>query len=150
MDYKIRYLFTQLSNLFNRDTYYFYFVNRFIVLVRFNIAYFLCNVHTLDNSPKYSVLFIQPRLKNCKIKIQNDKIKNYLTSIFTHGITVMKNCDPLVLGPAFAMLSVYGLSCFNIGWNSSSNSCPHIEVPPVPFPCGSPVWIINCFITFIF
>ena len=29
----------------------------------------------------------------------------------SHGVAVvvMKNCDPFVLGPAFAMLTVYGL-----------------------------------------
>ena len=49
-------------------------------------------------------------------------------------MTVMKNCDPLVLGPALAMLTVNGLSCLRLGWNSSSNSWPHIDVPPVPVP----------------
>lgn len=37
----------------------------------------------------------------------------------TVGTTVMKNCEPLVLGPLLAMLSVYGRSCFSEGWNSS-------------------------------
>ena len=45
------------------------------------------------------------------------------------GTTVMKNWLPLVLGPAFAMLMVYGRSCFNLGWNSSSNSSPHRDSP---------------------
>jgi hypothetical protein len=31
--------------------------------------------------------------------------------LLTHGMTVIKNCEPLVLGPALAMLNVYGLSC---------------------------------------
>ncbi len=28
---------------------------------------------------------------------------------------------------------------FNVAWNSSSNFLPHIEVPPLPVPVGSPV-----------
>lgn len=31
------------------------------------------------------------------------------------------------------------LSCFSWGWNSSSNSCPQMDSPPVPSPSGSPV-----------
>ena len=53
------------------------------------------------------------------------------------GTTVIKNCDPLVFGPALAILTVYGLSCFNVGWNSSSNSPPQIDSPPVPVPINS-------------
>ena len=52
----------------------------------------------------------------------------------TVGTTVMKNCDPLVLGPALAMLTVNARSCFKVGWNSSSNSPPHIDSPPLPVP----------------
>ena len=47
----------------------------------------------------------------------------------TVGTTVMKNCDPLVLGPALAMLRVKGWSCLREGWISSSNSPPHIDSP---------------------
>lgn len=61
----------------------------------------------------------------------------------TVGTTVMKNCEPLVPWPAFAMLSVYGRSCLNVAWNSSSNSPPQMLSPPMPVPVGSPVWIIN-------
>lgn len=50
---------------------------------------------------------------------------------------VMKNWEPLVLGPALAMLTVYGLSCLSVE-NSSSNSRPQILSPPVPSPRGSP------------
>jgi hypothetical protein len=52
----------------------------------------------------------------------------------TQGTTVMKNCEPFVFGPALAMDSVYGRSCRRLGWNSSSNSPPHIDSPPVPLP----------------
>src|ERR1700739_1398417 len=52
---------------------------------------------------------------------------------------VMKNCEPLVFGPALAILTVYGLSCFR-DENSSSNSLPQMLSPPVPSPNGSPPW----------
>jgi len=37
------------------------------------------------------------------------------------GPTVMKNCEPLVPGPALAMASRYGLLNASSGWNSSAN-----------------------------
>jgi hypothetical protein len=49
---------------------------------------------------------------------------------------VMKNCEPLVLGPALAILRVYFV-CFRSDI-SSSNFLPHILSPPVPSPKGSP------------
>ena len=52
----------------------------------------------------------------------------------TVGAMVMKNWEPLVLGPALAMLTVKGRSCFSDGWNSSSNSPPQMDSPPVPVP----------------
>jgi hypothetical protein len=33
----------------------------------------------------------------------------------------MKNCDPLVFGPEFAMLRIPAPVCFNAGWISSAN-----------------------------
>lgn len=65
------------------------------------------------------------------------------TRQLTVGTTVTKNCEPLVPGPAFAILSVYGRSCLSVAWNSSSNSPPQILSPPMPVPVGSPVWIIK-------
>lgn len=55
----------------------------------------------------------------------------------------MKNCEPLVPGPALAMLRVYGRSCLSVAWNSSSNSPPQMLSPPMPVPVGSPVWIMK-------
>merc|ERR1719152_9148 len=57
-----------------------------------------------------------------------------LLSSHGHGTVVMKNCEPLVLGPAFAIERVKGLSCFKDLWNSSSNSPPQMLSPPVPSP----------------
>ena len=43
---------------------------------------------------------------------------------FSHGVgtAVMKNCEPLVPGPALAMASRYGRLNDRSGWNSSANS----------------------------
>ena len=57
-----------------------------------------------------------------------------LVRVHTVAITVMKNWEPLVLGPAFAMLTTNGLSCLSIGCSSSSNSPPQMDSPPVPVP----------------
>ena len=45
--------------------------------------------------------------------ILNQRI--HRSQIRTVGTTVMKNCEPLEFGPAFAMLSVYGRSCLRFG-----------------------------------
>lgn len=66
-----------------------------------------------------------------------------VTRPLTVGTTVMKNWEPLVPAPAFAMLSVYGRSCLSVVWNSSSNSPPQMLSPPMPVPVGSPVWIMK-------
>src|SRR5436305_14106763 len=53
----------------------------------------------------------------------------------------MKNCEPLVLGPALAIASLPGLS--NLCGEplvSSSNLYPG---PPMPVPAGSPPWIMK-------
>ena len=46
----------------------------------------------------------------------------HLLSSHVVGAVVMKNCEPFVLGPAFAIDSVYGRSWRSERWNSSSNS----------------------------
>jgi hypothetical protein len=56
----------------------------------------------------------------------------------------MKNWDPLVPGPAFAIASRYGRSNDRSGWISSPNWYPG---PPVPVPRGSPPWIMKFGIT---
>eukprot|EP00967_Tisochrysis_lutea_P084239 scaffold117647_cov32-Tisochrysis_lutea.AAC.2 len=45
-----------------------------------------------------------------------------LLSSHVVGAHVMKNCEPLVLGPALAIDTVYGRSWRRLRWNSSSNS----------------------------
>jgi len=109
-------------------------------------------LHPPYHSPKDRVLVIQPRLRNYKRK-ENEELSSstsHMRSEFrlvpvlsdkggwgaqlTVGVVVMKNCEPFVLGPALAMLSVYGRSCRSVGWNSSSNSPPQMLSPPVPIP----------------
>jgi hypothetical protein len=53
---------------------------------------------------------------------------------------VMKNWDPLVLGPALAMARNPGRSKRCGPETSSSNWYPG---PPRPFPSGSPPWIMK-------
>lgn len=60
------------------------------------------------------------------------------------GTVVMKNCDPLVFFPEFAIDNSPGLVCLTVKF-SSSNVSPYILFPPVPFLfVKSPPWIINC------
>src|SRR3954470_24943494 len=58
--------------------------------------------------------------------------------------TVMKNCDPLVPGPALAIASRYGFVKPSSGGISSLN---RQQRPPVRVPSGSPPWIMNPLIT---
>ena len=37
------------------------------------------------------------------------------------AVCVMKNWEPFVFGPAFAMDTIPGPECLSSGWNSSSN-----------------------------
>ena len=46
------------------------------------------------------------------------------------------HCEPLLLGPAFAIDTVKGRSCLRLRLNSSSNSPPQMLWPPVPSPAG--------------
>jgi len=59
------------------------------------------------------------------------------------GTVVMKNWLPLVLGPALAILRVKGRSCRKLRSNSSWNSVPQMEVPPVPSPAHNPACSVN-------
>mmetsp|Transcript_15108 Transcript_15108/g.20256 ORF Transcript_15108/g.20256 Transcript_15108/m.20256 type:complete len:281 (+) Transcript_15108:580-1422(+) len=56
---------------------------------------------------------------------------------------VIKNCDPFVFSPAFAIDRSPGRSCFSLKF-SSLNSPPYMLSPPVPLPrVKSPPWIMN-------
>lgn len=45
------------------------------------------------------------------------------------GASVMKNCDPLVLGPELAMLRIPAPVCFKAGWISSANFSLQMLIP---------------------
>ena len=59
------------------------------------------------------------------------------------GTVVMKNWLPLVLGPALAILRVKGRSCRKLRSNSSWNSVPQMDVPPVPSPAYTQAWSVE-------
>ena len=52
------------------------------------------------------------------------------------AIELETHCEPLLLGPAFAIDTVKGRSCLKLRLNSSSNSPPQMLWPPVPSPAG--------------
>src|ERR1035437_60431 len=56
------------------------------------------------------------------------------------GTSVMKNCEPLVLGPLLAIASRPGWSKVREGLNSSLKLYPG---SPCPLPIGSPPWIMK-------
>ena len=57
-------------------------------------------------------------------------------------IGITHNCDLLVFGPEFAMLSIPLPWWLRNCLNSSLNGCgPQADSPPVPVPVGSPPWI---------
>lgn len=60
------------------------------------------------------------------------------------GTVEMKNWEPFVLGPELAIDSVKGLSWRREGLNSSSNSRPHILLPPVPSPASIECAVSPC------
>merc|ERR1719217_1871665 len=56
----------------------------------------------------------------------------------------MKNWDPFVLGPAFAMERRPGVVCLSLKF-SSGNIGPYMDSPPVPSPLvKSPPCNMNC------
>src|SRR5207237_7051445 len=52
-----------------------------------------------------------------------------------NAVSVMKNCEPLVSGPAFAYARRPGRSNFKSGETSFLNAIP---ISPLPLPAGSP------------
>ncbi|KAI8554112.1 hypothetical protein RHMOL_Rhmol05G0072400 [Rhododendron molle] len=59
----------------------------------------------------------------------------------------IKNCEPLVPGPALAMERIPAPVCFLMKF-SSANLDPYMDSPPVPFPAvKSPPWHMNPGIT---
>lgn len=58
------------------------------------------------------------------------------------GASVMKNCEPFVLGPELAMLRIPAPVCLRSLRISSSNFSPQMEAPPRPVPVGSPPYAL--------
>jgi len=56
-------------------------------------------------------------------------------------MVVIKNYDPFVSFPEFAIATLKDLSNFRNSLNSSSNSFCQMLCPPVPLLLGSPVYI---------
>lgn len=73
----------------------------------------------------------------CTMMLESYSLKCDNIEKLTVFSVVIKNWLPFVFGPALAILTVYGLSCFSV-LNSSSNSLPQMLSPPVPSPSGSP------------
>ena len=59
------------------------------------------------------------------------------------GTNVMKNWEPLVLGPALAIDSSPGTSCFSLKFKSGKVR-PYMDLPPVPlWLVKSPPWAMK-------
>lgn len=82
-----------------------------------DVLYLVDNIETLDSPPKDRVLVIKPRLESVLVidPVAPCQGKACLTVLSV----VTKNWLPFEFGPAFAMLTVYGLSCFKL-LNSSA------------------------------
>lgn len=104
--------------LLDRNVDNFNGVPRLVFLVAPHIANLVHYIHALDNSAKDCVLVIQPGLRReereekavpvcVRRKIEHIALaKKKKKTLLTVGTVVMKNCEPLVLGPALAMLTV--------------------------------------------
>lgn len=94
-----------------------------IICVCGNQAHSLDHVHTITHSSKDSMFACHSNYHLSFLFFMGvlfDKKKN-LPSNQGVGASVMKNCDPFVLGPALAMLRMPAPVCFRSGWISSSN-----------------------------
>jgi len=60
-----------------------------------------------------------------------------------HGASVIKNWEPFVFGPLFAIDKIPAPVCFSSRVTSSSNFRPQTDSPPRPVPVGSPPWTMK-------
>ena len=92
------------------------------------------NFQTTKDAPKDSMLSVQPRCCCCgNEELRAVRVRSSVGHRNRIRTTLMSKC---------AGIENTHRSCFRDSENSSSNSLPQIEVPPVPSPSGSPVWII--------
>jgi len=96
-------------------------IQGFITIIHLGIFNSRTNIHTPNNTSKDRMLVIQPLV----------------------GTVVIKNWDPFLFGPVFAIDTVKGRSWRRSRTNSSLNSPPQTLSPPVLSPNGLPVWIIK-------
>ena len=97
------------------------FLNQLIILTEYNLTS-IKGLSFLSHLTFSIVLAVSVPLKTLPKTV-------CLLSSQGQGIVVMKNCDPFVFGPQFAILSVKGISCFKCSLNSSSNSSFQIDSP---------------------
>ncbi len=111
---------------------------RFVQLIRLYILNRMHNLQSWYHPPKNSMLLVEPRRS-----VSGDEELRAIRvwSCIRHANSI---------GPTFYVKKTFRLrrktthrSCFTSSVSSSSNSLPQIDIPPVPSPRGSPVWIIN-------
>ena len=93
----------------------FHVVERLVLLVRPYSLDLVHRLHARDATPKDGVLVVQPRLRVIRISEEEEtslsgkrkrKEEKERKKTRTVALTVMKNWEPLVLGPALAMETV--------------------------------------------
>ena len=89
----------------------------------------LYNCHSINNFTKYSMCTIQPvksyiysKTKSKNNHTQYKLIKQNKQKVTYQSVTtvVIKNCDPFVFGPAFAIDNKPGFECFNSKFSSGN------------------------------
>lgn len=133
------------TNLNVQDFYVFFWL--FAFFTNSSVLNLMHNIKALHGTAENGVFLIKPR----SLLSGNEKPMKKLGYLFTLNASARFDehktyCDPFVLGPALAILTVYGLSCLSVE-NSSSNSLCQMLSPPVPSPSGSPPCIMNFLMT---
>lgn len=100
--------FGQLSTLRDRDC-----LLRFVPRSLWDILDLLHNVISLDNFTKYDVLPVEPAAPMLAMSPRPYNVIAYFVMA-----VVMKNWDPFVSLPEFAMLRIPLLLCFNLKFSS--------------------------------
>ena len=81
------------------------------------------DIHSFQNFSKHNVFPIKPSSDDLHPHQLNSYDRSIINGAFGgKGTVVTKNCDPLVLGPAFAMERRPGLECFNLKFSSANFS----------------------------
>lgn len=110
-----------------------------IQLVHLDVFNRVNNLESRKDTPKYCVFLVQPR-RCCRGNEELRTVRVWTCISHADGIRAGCSVSKRLL---FIYTSPTYRSCLSSSSNSSSNSLPQIDVPPVPSPSGSPVWIIN-------